>query len=138
MEATPRYRAFSIITNLSDLESFILHDPASQHLYHQYLTRVFHDGRKSNHIPFFVDIVRIGERAVFSQTNVTEYLADLHVVFEKYFLEGSELLIDIPQERLEQVRRNIQKNLTLLAFKPAIKVVVRDLAFIYLDRYNSF
>lgn len=137
MEGPLRYRSFSIIANLSELESFILHDPSAQSLYQQYLAFVTLDGKKANHIPFFADIVNLSERMSFPKAPAIDYFrAELYMVYEQYFLEESDLVLDIPRERLTQVRRNIERGVTLVAFKPAIKAVVRDLAFIYLDRYD--
>jgi len=133
-----RYRSFSIIANLSELESFILHDPSAQSLYQEYLAFVSVDGRKSNHVPFFADIVNISERMSFPKAPSIDYFrAELYMIFEQYFLEDSDLLLDIPREKLDQVRRNVERNVTMLAFKPAIKTVVRDLAFIYLDSFMN-
>jgi hypothetical protein len=136
MEVIHRCRTFSIIANLNKLESFILHDPTAQRLYQQYLALAYPDERKANHIPFFADIVDLGEKGNCSKANTT-FRAELYLVFEKYIAGESDLLLDIPNERLDQVRRNIQKDLTLSAFKPAIKAVVRDLAFIHMDRCDS-
>lgn len=136
MEGPLRYRSFSIIANLSELESFILHDPTSQSLYYQYLALT--NGRKANHIPFFADIVGVSERMNFPQYPSMEALrAELYILYEKYFVEDGEFYLDITEDKVHQVRRNIQKNVSLIAFKPAIKAVVRDLAFIYLDSFMS-
>jgi hypothetical protein len=134
MEVVHRCRTFSIIANLNKLESFILHDPACQHLYQQYLSLAFPGERIANHIPFFADIVDLGERGNCSKASET-FKAELYSVFEKYMVADSQLLLDIPNERLDQVRRNIHKDLTLAAFKPAIKVVVRDLAFVHMESF---
>lgn len=137
MDGPLRYRSFSIIANLTELESFILHDPSAQSLYQQYLELVSLDGRKANHIPFFADIVNLSERMSFPNAPAIDYFrAELCMIYEQYFMEESDLLLDIPQERLAQVRRNIERGVTLIVFKPAIKAVVRELAFIYLDRYE--
>jgi len=134
MEVVHRCRTFSIIANLNKLESFILHDPTAQSLYQQYLSLSYPGERKANHVPFFSDIVDLGEKGNCSRANAP-LRAALYLVFEKYFVEGSSLLLDIPNDRLDQVRRSIQRDLTLAAFKPAIKVVVRDLAFIHMDGF---
>eukprot|EP00026_Physarum_polycephalum_P005575 Phypoly_transcript_05610.p1 GENE.Phypoly_transcript_05610~~Phypoly_transcript_05610.p1 ORF type:complete len:407 (+),score=51.94 Phypoly_transcript_05610:98-1318(+) len=129
-----RCRTFSIIANLNKLESFILHDPTAQGLYQHYLSLSYPGERKANHVPFFVDIVELGEKGNCSKANAN-LRGQLYLVFEKHFADNSPLLLDIPNDRLEQVRRNIQRDLTLAAFKPAIKAVVRDLAFIYMEGF---
>lgn len=134
MEVVHRCRTFSVIANLNKLESFILHNPAAQCLYQQYLSSTFPGGGKANHIPFFKDITSLGAQGNCSKGNAT-FRAELYLVFEKYIVADSGLLLDIPHDRLDQVRRNIQKDLTLSAFKPAIKVVVRELAFIHMDSF---
>ena len=125
----------SMIANLNKLESFILHDPATQRLYQQYLSLAYPGERKAIHILFFVDMMNLEEENC-SKGNAT-FKAELYMIFEKYFVASSDLLLDISKDRLDQVRRNIQKGWTLSAFKPAIKEVVRDLAFIHMDRYAS-
>lgn len=129
-----RCRTFSIIDNLNKLESFILHDSTAQLLYQQYLESAYPEERKANHIPFFADMVDLRDNSDSSKQNGT-LRAELYVIFDTYIAERSELLLDIPTERLNQVRRNIQRDLTLSAFKPAIKAVVRDLAFIHMDSF---
>lgn len=143
MEVSKSRPAASVVANLSDLENFILSDPEACALYKQFLGSQSLDGRKAHHIDFFLDFSRMEEKE-WALMHVTksfskaqeQFKKELERMHEKYFLEGPWKL-DISQEIVDKVSSNLQIRITLLAFKPAIQVVVRDLVFVHFERYIS-
>lgn len=141
MEVSKSRPAASVVANLSDLENFILSDPEACALYKQFLGSQSLDGRKAHHIDFFLDFSRMEEKE-WALMHVTksfskaqeQFKKELERMHEKYFLEGPWKL-DISQEIVDKVSSNLQIRITLLAFKPAIQVVVRDLVFVHFERY---
>jgi hypothetical protein len=144
MEATasPHLSSISLVANLNDLETYILQDPSACTMYKQYLASTSLDGRKSHHVDFFSDITHMEEqewllaqRPKKSRAAEEKFKGELMEVYKKYFLVDSVCLLDISGEWLEKVRENLKVHVNVKAFNPAIRLVVRDLAFVYFERY---
>lgn len=141
---SPHLSAVSFVSNFNDLETLVLQHPAACDLYKQYLTSTCIDGRKAHHVDFFSAITHLEEqewllvqRPKRSRATEEKFQRELMGVYEKYFLLSSAWLLDISEECLEKVRENLQQHINVKAFHPAIRVVVRDLAFVHFESFTQ-
>lgn len=128
------------LASLNDLEYFVLHDPSACAMYKQFLAASCPTGRKAHHVDFFKEIAHLEEKewrmsGSTKRVDQEAYREELLSVFRKYFLPDSTFLLDIPEDWLEKVRENVRANVNLVAFRPAIRMVVKDLAFVYFESF---
>jgi len=118
----PKRTSFTFITELDPL--FRDHDALL--MYRQYLHQSTQPAL-AFHIDFFVDMMEV-------EDSMEDEHMRLEQIYNKYFHHEGECILEVRKDVLEKVREEVEKG-KIYTFEPAIKVVVRDLAF---SHFNGF
>lgn len=120
----PQRTSFSFLRELDPM----FRDHEAMAMYRDYLLRQTNQPSLAYHIDFFEEMSEL-EAVVEEEEEEEERMAE---IYHKYFHEDGECLLEVKKEIIEKIRGDVERAREV-SFEPAIKMVVRDLAFAHFN-----